>query len=345
VTFTATVTSGGGTPTGTVQFQIDAADFGTPITLVGGVATSSARSSLSVGNHPVTAAYSGDANYNASTGTLVGGQTVNQASTTTTITSDAPDPSNAGQAVTVQYSVSVDAPGSGTPTGTVTVTASGGTEQCSAPVAAGSCLVTLNGTGVRTLTAEYSGDASFASSLSASENHQVDASADVGVTKTGSASVAPGTNLAYTLTVTNAGPSDAAGVVLSDPPPTGLTFVSATVPCAGGFPCTLGTIAAGAPATTVTVTFGVPSDYTAPDPIVNTASVSATTTDPLGTNNSASASTSVSPEADLGITDGAEWGDGGDGDGQLPGGTDGGDVDVYGGGGRHVCGGWGGQPQ
>ena len=52
---------------------------------------------------------------------------VSKADTTTTISSDLPDPSVVGQGVAVSYSVSVNAPGAGTPTGNVTVAATGPT--------------------------------------------------------------------------------------------------------------------------------------------------------------------------------------------------------------------------
>ena len=80
VTFTATVAAnppGSGTPTGTVQFQIDGTNFGTAVTLVGGNATSGATSALSAGSHSIQAMYSGDANFSPGTGTLT--QTVNPA--------------------------------------------------------------------------------------------------------------------------------------------------------------------------------------------------------------------------------------------------------------------------
>jgi probable HAF family extracellular repeat protein len=76
VTFTATVSSsGGGTPSGMVQFKADAINLGLPVTLVAGVATTS-TSSLSVGTHTITADYSGDANFAGSIGSLAGGQVV-----------------------------------------------------------------------------------------------------------------------------------------------------------------------------------------------------------------------------------------------------------------------------
>jgi uncharacterized repeat protein (TIGR01451 family) len=67
-----------------------------------------------------------------------------------------------------------------------------------------------------------------------------------GITKTGPASVLPGGTVNYTLTVSNAGPSDALDVTVSDPTPSGLTFVSNTGDCTTSFPCTLGALTVGA---------------------------------------------------------------------------------------------------
>jgi hypothetical protein len=64
VTFTATVTSSGGTPTGTVTFYDSATQLGTG-TLSNGTATSPATS-LSVGSHSITAIYGGDSNFASS---------------------------------------------------------------------------------------------------------------------------------------------------------------------------------------------------------------------------------------------------------------------------------------
>ncbi len=94
--------------------------------------------------------------------------TVGQATTTTTITSDNPDPSVVGQTITVNYTV-VGQFG-GTPTGSVTV--SDGVNSCMGTVAAGSCNVALTTAGARTLTATYAGDANFLTSND-TEPHQV----------------------------------------------------------------------------------------------------------------------------------------------------------------------------
>ena len=62
-------------------------------------------------------------------------------------------------------------------------------------------------------------------------------SADLELTKTvDDATIAQGQNAVYTLTVTNSGPSAAAGVELADDLPAGVTFVS--LAAAAGFDCT-----------------------------------------------------------------------------------------------------------
>jgi len=86
VTFTATasaVAPGAGTPTGTVQFQIDSSDFGSAVALVSGSANSAPITTLSAGDYTVTAVYVADANFNTSTGTL--DLTVSQASTSLSV--------------------------------------------------------------------------------------------------------------------------------------------------------------------------------------------------------------------------------------------------------------------
>jgi hypothetical protein len=120
----------------------------------------------------LTATYPGDSNYNNSSDTET--HTVNKANTTTTITSDTPDPSYIGQSVTLNVTVGAIAPGSGTPTGLVDFN-EGTTILCNdVPLVTGnaSCGVVFSSFGVRTLTATYSGDANYNGS-SDSENHTV----------------------------------------------------------------------------------------------------------------------------------------------------------------------------
>ncbi|HEV2398524.1 MAG TPA: Ig-like domain repeat protein [Candidatus Sulfotelmatobacter sp.] len=87
---------------------------------------------------------------------------VTQAPSSTTITSTSPNPALPGSPVLVTYSVGGVA-GGAVPTGTVTVKASTG-ESCSQSVAAGSCSLTFNTTGTRTVTASYSGDTNYLAS-------------------------------------------------------------------------------------------------------------------------------------------------------------------------------------
>jgi parallel beta-helix repeat protein len=119
VTFTATVTPANsdlGPPTGTVQFQVDGVNFGAPVPLISGVATSASLDTLAAGGHTITALYSGDPQHTASMGTVT--QTVNQAETATTVVSDTPT-SVFGQPVTFTATVTAQSPGGGVPTGMV----------------------------------------------------------------------------------------------------------------------------------------------------------------------------------------------------------------------------------
>ncbi|HEU4662562.1 MAG TPA: hypothetical protein VFS55_00885 [Dokdonella sp.] len=125
--------------------------------------------------------------------------------------------------------------------------------------------------------------------------------ADLAVAKSGPATVIPGDAVVYTIVVTNNGPSDASNVVIADPTPAGLVFVSNGGACATTYPCTLPSLASGASAT-ITTTYTVPADYAGANPIVNTASASATEPDPDTANNQSSASTGVGAgNADLSI--------------------------------------------
>jgi hypothetical protein len=177
VTFTATVNPTAcwaNTPIGTVQFQIDGSDFGSAVALVDGIATSSATATLSIGSHTVTAVYSGNINLAASTGTLSGGQEVNQA-TTTTVASLA-NPSVYGQSVTFNATVSAAAPEAGTPTGTVQFQIDG--SDFGSAVALVDGIATSNATatlsiGSHTVTAVYSGNINFAASTGTLSGGQV----------------------------------------------------------------------------------------------------------------------------------------------------------------------------
>jgi len=173
VTFTATVASGNpnfGTPMGTVQFQIDGTNFGSPVLLSNGMATSGTMSNLAVGRHTVTAIYSGDTNFDSSTGMLT--QTVTKASTSATLSASA-HPSVFGQSVTFTVTIGVLPPGAGTPTGTVQFQIDGSNAgspvgvSTSAGVTTASFSTAMLAVGTHTVTANYSGDPNFTPSASA----------------------------------------------------------------------------------------------------------------------------------------------------------------------------------
>lgn len=155
----------GGFPTGNVTVSDGSASCTATV-----AAGSCVLTLTGAGTHNLTAVYAGDAGFNGSTSPAVV-QTVNKASTLTTITSHAPDPSVTGQAITVSFTVGAVAPGSGTPTGNVTV--SNGVDSCTATVAAGSCSLVPTSAGTQDLTAVYAGDVNFNGSSSTPVSHTV----------------------------------------------------------------------------------------------------------------------------------------------------------------------------
>ena len=142
---------------------------------------------------------------------------------------------------------------------------------------------------------------------SATATTTVNASADLSVIKSGPPEpVTAGSDLIYTITVMNNGPSDAQNVSVSDPLPAGTTFVSATPSigsCAGTatVTCSLGVVAAGVPAT-ITLVVHVGSGVAAGTLITNTASATSTTPDPSPGAESGSAVNQVLASADVALT-------------------------------------------
>lgn len=173
VTFTATVSTAGlGTPTGNVQFFDGASPIGGPVALNGSGQAQVTTSSLSVGNHTITVNYAGDVpnGFNASSGSLAGGQTVNKANTTTGLTSNQSNPVGTNIPVTFTATVSPVAPGAGTRTGTVTFSRNG-SPVCSNVAINGAgqatCTITFTLAGNYNITASYSGDTNFNASSTA----------------------------------------------------------------------------------------------------------------------------------------------------------------------------------
>ncbi|MEU1851888.1 Ig-like domain repeat protein [Streptomyces sp. NPDC019990] len=266
VTFTATVTPlapGTGSPTGTVIFTFG--DGTTPATapLTDGTATVTRPYTTRTGDpYAITATYDGDTDFRGSTGT--GTHTVNQAATTTTVTS-APDPSVVGQPVTYTATVTPVPPAAGTPTGTVTLDFGDGTTPTTAPLTDGTATLTRPYTARTgspyTITATYGGSTAFTGSTGTDTHTVNQAATTTTVTSTPDPSVV-GQPVTYTATVTPVPP--AAGT------PTGtvtLDFGDGTTPTTA--PLTNGTATLTRPYTartgspyTITATYGGSTAFT-----------------------------------------------------------------------------------
>ena len=176
VTFTATVVAvhpGAGTPTGSVEFYDGGLLIGTSTLNATGHATFT-TSTLTVGNHPITAIYLGDTNFNTSTDAVGELQVVHKANTHTVVTSS-PNPSVFGQDVTFTATVTAVSPGAGMPTGNLTFYIDGVPVGTFPLDAAGKATFTTNALGVgdHVITAQYEGDTNFNDSMSAHYIQQV----------------------------------------------------------------------------------------------------------------------------------------------------------------------------
>jgi D-aminopeptidase len=114
VTFTATVSDSGGTPTGTVTFLDGTSVIGTGTLDANGQAMLT-TSALYLGSQTITAIYDGDSTYASSSASLT--QQVNQVGSSTFLSSSA---TNAQPGQTVTFTATLTGQDSGTPTGTVT---------------------------------------------------------------------------------------------------------------------------------------------------------------------------------------------------------------------------------
>ncbi len=136
--------------------------------------------------------------------------------------------------------------------------------------------------------------------------------ADLGVTKNGPASANAGSNVAYTITVTNAaGVGPAANAQLSDALPAGTTFVSevqntgpsalCSTPAVGANGTVTCSWASLAPGASATFTLVVKVASSATGSISNTANVTTTTVDTNSGNNSSTSNTTLTVSADVSV--------------------------------------------
>jgi hypothetical protein len=206
VTFTATVSATGPTPTGTVTFLDGTTALGSASLNASGQATF-ATSALLAGSHSITVIYGGDGNFSSSTSAAVA-QTVNKTATTTTLSSSA-SPSVYGQAVTLTATVSPVAPGGGTATGIVTFYDGSTNIGTGVLNASGQATLTISTLSVAShnLTATYAGDANCTSSSSGTLSQTVNrASSSVAVVSSANPAVV-GQTVTFTATVSPVAPS------------------------------------------------------------------------------------------------------------------------------------------
>ena len=180
ITFTATVSSNGGSPSvsGTITFADNGVAMGNPVPLAANQATLT-TTTLTVGTHAITAMYSGDAQNAPATGSV--SQVVEGAATTTTLTSSA-NPSTANQ--NVSFVATVTSAFAGTITGNVAFK-DGATTIGTAVLTNGSATFSTSAltVGTHPITAVYEGAGDYETSTSAVLNQVVNGAAtgDAGV--------------------------------------------------------------------------------------------------------------------------------------------------------------------
>jgi hypothetical protein len=273
ITFTATVTSTGGTPPNgeTVTFYNGLGVLGTA-TLTGGIA-SLTKSSLGSGIHSISAAYLGDANFTASTSPVLEQEvdTTSQSPTTTALASSL-NPSIYGQTVT--WTATVTTSGKTTPTGKVNF--NWGSDSIGS--------ATLNSSGVATLTksnlsadpyplfAVYTGDTNNGPSASAILNQTVTQTTSAATLTSSLNPSTQGQSVTFTATITSPTTTPTGPVTFS----TGKTTLGTVELSKGKATFTTSTLAVGSD--TVTVTYPWNSDISG-----SSASVLQTVTGSTGT--------------------------------------------------------------
>jgi subtilase family serine protease len=181
VTLTATVaaSSGSTVPTGTVIFYADGSQIGSAVALTGTGMAAATTTFSTGGTHVVSAVYSGDTNFDASTGSGPVTATVSGGAATTTTLSVNPNSIALGSSVVMNATVA--SASSGTLTGTVQFyvggTAIGGPVMVSSTAttpAAGTASLSVSAAatagfseGTNSITAMYQGDSNFDASTAA----------------------------------------------------------------------------------------------------------------------------------------------------------------------------------
>ncbi len=227
VTFNATVSTASGSPTGTISFNDGASTLGTVPVAAGGASFST--NLLSVGPHSITANYSGDVHYAASSSAPVS-QVVKQATSTVTLSSNA---NPAAYSQTVNLTATITPQFGGNATGTVTFF-DGVTSLGSFPVLANAATANVSTftLGTHILKATYGGDTNVGAGLSLNLSQKVVKAKTTTALMSSANPTFVGQTVTYTATVAPVAPALGA--------PTGtVTFKQgsatvATIPLSGG---------------------------------------------------------------------------------------------------------------
>jgi hypothetical protein len=243
VTLTATVTptaTYASVPTGTIEFQDGGNTLGTAVTLDSTGKATYSSTTLTPGTHNLTAVYSGDSTYPAENATQ--SLVVNGLTATVKVT-----PAATSITTATSLNVTIAVTGSGaTPTGTVTITG-GGYTSSAAKLSGGSATITIPANslsvGSDTLTASYSGDASYAPAT--------------GTTPPSSPVTVTPAPIAPTVSVTPASATANTGATLSVPVTvtgSGATPTGTIILSGGGYTSSAATLVSGS------YTFTIPSN-------------------------------------------------------------------------------------
>jgi uncharacterized repeat protein (TIGR01451 family) len=193
----------------------------------------------STGPRILTASYSGDVN-NAGSTSPATVLTIGAAATALSLTSATPDPSMTGNPVVVSIALTAVAPAGGQPSGNVVISAED-SAGCVIALPASSCSMIFAQSGTKTIGAQYTGDANYASSIASPLSHSVTDPPHIDLTiavDDGIAFAAGGQPLTYLITVQNIGSADAHNATVAGALPANLSNANWTCAPVGNASCT-----------------------------------------------------------------------------------------------------------
>ena len=238
---------------------------------------------------------------------------VNDATATTTTLSTSPSPSTAGGDVRLTANVAATTGGTPATSGTVTFLDNGSPID-TVPVVDGVATRDVNGfaAGTHPLTAVYNGSESLLASTSAALDHVVETGADASVSNNCTPSpVTAGEAITCQSSVTSAGSGPVQGASWDVTLPAGTTFTSLTP--GSGWSCMTPAVGAGGTVSCAkdVVAVGATDDFTlvlgidagaAPGPLSVSATVSTTSVDPVGANNTGTSGVAVTALSTTAVT-------------------------------------------